>query len=203
MANTRSEIRKKTSQKPTLKIKSIRKLPRFKKQDVKKGGAGTTTERPKPITCDCNNNDEVANGQAIIYTASGLANLQAPWPTSVIKISISSLVVCDAVRKQCKYTFTATTEVQDQASGKVNPNVQAFVKKFKVFDSVNEQITPDRVDQTNESVVTWNPNSPNKESTKVTLVIVPSTRGGTEIEITERPVTICVPTGPVAKCPVK
>ena len=159
-----------------------------------------TRERPK---CDCENKAEVRSGSAVIYTASGLAQLGRSWRGKRIKVEVASTVQCDPDTQQCLYEYKATASVQklDRRRWQNDRTKKAFVKVFEVHDSVNESISAERHDEPELTVVTWNPNSPLKESTPVTLTLAPATRTGRRVEIKKRSVVICVPTGAVAKCP--
>ena len=152
-----------------------------------------TGERPN---CDC-------ESQAQIYTASGLAQLGNAWRNRRIRVEVTSKVQCDPDTKQCLYTYTATASVQKLVNSRWRADAgrRAYVRSFEVHDSVNESITSERIDRTVLTVVTWNPNSPLKESTEVTLALAPATQSGHRIDIEKRKVTLCVPTGAVAACP--
>ena len=117
--------------------------------------------------------------------------------------AVASTVKCDPDTQQCLYEYTATASVQKivKKKWKDDNKKRAFVRSFTVHDSVNEIVTSERVDRVELSVVTWNPNSPLKESVPVTLVLGPSTQAGQRIEIRQRAVILCAPTGPLALCP--
>lgn len=163
----------------------------------------TTTTRPPKPNCDCNNDEEITNQSAVIYTASGLTSLGRNWRNTSIKITIKSVVKCDPDRRQCLYEYTATAVVQKLNRGRWSDfrNLRAFINSFTVHDGVNETITSDRIDRPSINVTHWNPKAPLKESTEISLVVAPSIRGGNKITISKRAVVICVPKGDPAECP--
>jgi hypothetical protein len=122
-------------------------------------------------------------------------------------VRVSSTVSCDpGTPGQCEYRYSAECEVQQQRQAGNNrrweraANRNGFLQSFKVHDDVNQTVVPDRIDQTSLEIAFWRPKAPVKETTRVTIVIAPSIRGGIRATL-EEDVELCLPKGPVPQCP--
>ncbi len=163
-----------------------------------------TTERPKPPPppkCDCTTSSD-------IYTQIGSLRPVAGRALR-IHVNIRSVVVCDeATPDHCYYRYIATADIQRYrprrgrrpAAWEAYARRNAFIQSFTVHDNVNKTEHPDRIDQSTLELGEWFPLAPQKESTRITLELVGSARGGWRTTI-NRNLELCVPKLDNPDCP--
>ncbi|MFH1328677.1 MAG: hypothetical protein ABIH76_07560 [Candidatus Bathyarchaeota archaeon] len=127
-------------------------------------------------------------------------------------VKVSSDVRCDeAVPKKCEYNYTAQAEVRKQnfrakktkqRKWVTDKKTRVFIQSFEIHGDINQKIKSDRIDQTSAHIGLYRSKAPQKEKTKITINLAPSTRGDKIVTLNEE-VELCIPKLDNPKCPEK